>query len=219
LVEVIHQARCSVVALQEIATGADTALLCRLLDERHREDYCESGRQERAANACTKTFAKDTGLTKDGQADERTKLTKHFGVPEDEMRAALTGKKKDGTPDMRTKHGKEARALKQTNIPVVEHSSKSDDSLSAQSTPQKKPPAHTPPSPAPEAAAKLVEKDELGVGWCSTGIIGEHPMIYQRALLASFLECREDWLKIECALFRHDINLFSSIFESANELG
>jgi hypothetical protein len=114
----------------------------------------------RAANA--KTFAQDTGLTKDGQADERTKLGKHFGVPKDEMRAALTGKKKDGTPDMRTKLGKElekARALKQANIPVVEPSSKSDDSLSAQSTPKKKPPAHTPPSPAPEAAAKLVGRE------------------------------------------------------------
>jgi hypothetical protein len=47
LVEVIHQARCSVVALQEIATSADTALLCSLLDERHREDYGESGKDER----------------------------------------------------------------------------------------------------------------------------------------------------------------------------
>jgi endonuclease/exonuclease/phosphatase family metal-dependent hydrolase len=82
LVEVIHQARCSVVALQEIATSAAAALLCRRLDQRH------SG------------------------------------------------------------------------------------------------------------------KDEQGVGWCSTGIIGEHAMIYQRALLASFLECREDELKIHCALYQ-----------------
>jgi hypothetical protein len=132
--------------------------------------------RERAANA--KTFAQDTGLTKDGQADERTKHGQHLGVPKAEMLAALTGKKKDGTPDMRTKLGKqieEARVHKQANVPVVESSSKSDESLSAQSTPQKKPPAHTPPSPSPEAAAKLVER-------ASRAREGQHQREQQEAL-------------------------------------
>ena len=132
--------------------------------------------RERAANA--KTFAQDTGLTKDGQADERTKHGQHLGVPKAEMRASFTGKKKDGTPDMRTKLGKqieEARVHKQANVPVVESSSKSDESLSAQSTPQKKPPAHTLPSPSPEAAAKLVER-------ASRALEGQHQRTQQEAL-------------------------------------
>jgi hypothetical protein len=115
--------------------------------------------RERAANA--KTFAQDTGLTKDGQADERTKHGQHLGVPKAKMRAAFTGKKKDGTPDMRTKLGKqieEARVHKQANVPVVESSSKSDESLSAQSTPQKKPPAHTLLSPSPCLVLLLLAK-------------------------------------------------------------
>jgi hypothetical protein len=122
-------------------------------------DLCTTKGLARAAN--TKTFAQDTGLTKDGQADERMKHGQHLGVPKAEIRVADTGKKKEGTSDMRTQLGKQqiekAKVLKQAIVPVVESSSKSNDSLSAQSTPQKKPPAHTPPSPAPEAAAKLVE--------------------------------------------------------------
>jgi hypothetical protein len=101
LVEVIHQARCSVVALQEIAKSADTALLCQLLEERHLKDFGQSG----------------------------------------------------------------------------------------------------------------------GVGWRSTKIVGEHAMIYQHAVLASFWECSEDELKIECALYRHDENPLSPIFKSATNWG
>ena len=82
--------------------------------------------KERVANA--KTFAQETGLTKDGEADERTKPGQHLGVPKAEMPAALTGKKKDGTPDMRTKFGKQI---------TEERARKQADALSAQSTPLK----------------------------------------------------------------------------------
>jgi hypothetical protein len=50
-------------------------------------------------------------------------------------------------------------------------------------------------------------------------IVGEHAMIYQHAVLASFWECSEDELKIECGLYRHDTNPLSPIFESATNWG
>ncbi len=103
--------------------------------------------------ASPKTFAQDTGLTKDGEAHGATTIGKTIGLPKKEMRAADTGLKKDGIdPDMRTTLGKQIaaeRAEKAAKVPIVESSSKSDGALSAESTPQKSPPAPTPPSPAP----------------------------------------------------------------------
>ena len=64
---------------------------------------------------------------------------------------------------------------KQANFPVVESSSKSDESLSAQSTPQKKQTAHTPLSLSPKAAAKLVER-------ASRAREGQHQREQQEAL-------------------------------------
>jgi hypothetical protein len=62
----------------------------------------------------------------------------------------------------------------------------------------------------------LLEKRH-GVRWSSTKIVGEHAMIYQCALLASFLECGEDELKIEYALYSK--TPLSSTFKKATRWG
>ena len=67
--------------------------------------------RERAASP--KTYEQETGLTQSKTASDRTKIGKRLGVPKIEMRAAHSGLKLDGSPDMRTKLGKQIAAEKE----------------------------------------------------------------------------------------------------------
>jgi len=65
-----------------------------------------------------KTFEQDTGLCLDGTVSQRTKPGLEMGVRRDDTRAAITGRKEDGSPDLRTIRGRqiaaeiEARAMR-----------------------------------------------------------------------------------------------------------